>query len=46
MNYARNVWHHPLLALGAVRDFIVVDRGGAGINLQEWPLDEAVCIAV
>lgn len=46
VNYARNVWHHPLLALGAVRDFIVVDRGGAGINLQEWPLDEAVCIAV
>ena len=45
VNYARNVWHHPLLALGAVRDFIVVDRGGAGINLEEHLLDEAVCIA-
>lgn len=45
VNYARNVWHHPLLALGAVRDFIVVDRGGAGVNLEEHLLDEDVCIA-
>lgn len=45
VNYARNVWHHPLLALGAVRDFIVVDRGGAGVNLEECPLEEAVCVA-
>jgi ureidoglycolate lyase len=44
VNYAKNVWHHPLLALGAVRDFVVVDRGGAGVNLEEHPLDEAVCI--
>ena len=46
VNYAKNVWHHPLLALGAVRDFIVVDRGGAGVNLEEHPLEEAVCIAL
>ena len=46
VNYAKNVWHHPLLALGAVRDFVVVDRGGAGVNLEEHPLDEAVCIAL
>lgn len=45
VNYARDVWHHPLLALGRVRDFIVIDRGGAGVNLDEWPLDEAVCVA-
>jgi ureidoglycolate lyase len=45
VNYAKNVWHHPLLALGAVRDFVVVDRGGSGVNLEECPLDEAVCIA-
>jgi ureidoglycolate lyase len=45
VNYARNVWHHPLLALGAVRDFIVVDRGGTGVNLEEFPLEEAVCVA-
>lgn len=46
VNYARNVWHHPLLALGAVRDFIVVDRGGAGVNLEEFALEEAVCVAM
>ena len=36
VNYAKNVWHHPLLALDAVSDFLVVDRGGAGDNLQEF----------
>jgi len=45
VNYARNVWHHPLLALGAVRDFIVIDRGGAGANLEECRLDEGVQVA-
>ncbi|MBB4003306.1 ureidoglycolate lyase [Aurantimonas endophytica] len=35
VNYARNVWHHPLLALDAVSDFLVVDRGGAQANLEE-----------
>ncbi len=45
VNYARNAWHHPLLALGDVRDFIVVDRGGAGVNLEECPLEEAVFVA-
>jgi ureidoglycolate lyase len=36
VNYARNIWHHPLLALHALSDFLVVDRGGAGGNLQEF----------
>jgi ureidoglycolate lyase len=34
VNYARNIWHHPLL----VRNnslFIIVDRKGAGNNLEE-----------
>jgi ureidoglycolate lyase len=35
VNYARNVWHHPLLSLGTVSDFIVIDRSGPGDNLQE-----------
>ncbi len=35
VNYAANVWHHPLIALDAVSDFLVVDRGGDGNNLQE-----------
>jgi ureidoglycolate lyase len=38
VNYARNVWHHPLLALGEAGDFLVVDRGGEGNNLEEAPL--------
>ena len=35
VNYPRNVWHHPLLSLGDVSDFLVVDRGGSGNNLEE-----------
>ena len=33
--YAANVWHHPLLVLGEVQDFLVVDRDGDGSNLEE-----------
>jgi ureidoglycolate lyase len=33
--YAPNVWHHPLLALEHVSDFLVVDRDGPGLNLEE-----------
>jgi ureidoglycolate lyase len=36
VNYAKNIWHHPLLAFDAVSDFLVVDRGGAGENLEEY----------
>ena len=45
MNYARGTWHHPLLALQAVRDFLVVDRGGAArdANRDEYPLTDAPC---
>lgn len=35
VNYARNVWHHPLLVLDADSRFIVVDRAGPGANLEE-----------
>ncbi len=39
VNYHRNVWHHPLLSLEQTSDFMVVDRGGEGNNLEEyfWP---------
>jgi len=33
--YAPNVWHHPLIALDQVSDFLVVDRDGPGGNLEE-----------
>jgi ureidoglycolate lyase len=35
VNYRRNVLHHPLIAVGAVSDFLVVDRLGGGVNLEE-----------
>ena len=37
VNYARGVWHHPLIALEVASDFLVIDRaGGAGhSNLDE-----------
>lgn len=35
INYARNVWHHPLLVLEPDSDFLIIDRGGPGNNLEE-----------
>lgn len=48
VNYASGVWHHPILALESVCDFIVLDRQGPGENcdvitlpepgfIQPWP---------
>ncbi|WP_186270826.1 ureidoglycolate lyase [Burkholderia gladioli] len=42
VNYAKGVWHHPLIALGEVSDFVVVDRGGEGSNLNEQMLEESL----
>ncbi|THF66532.1 ureidoglycolate lyase [Pseudothauera nasutitermitis] len=44
VNYAAGVWHHPLLALQAESDFLVIDRAGPGANCDEITLDEAVYI--
>jgi ureidoglycolate lyase len=41
INYARNVWHYPLLVLGQDSDFLIIDRKGAGNNLEEAQLPEA-----
>ncbi len=35
INYAKGVWHHPLISLNVTSDFIVIDRGGDGHNLDE-----------
>lgn len=35
INYATGVWHHPLLALYEISDFLVVDRSGPGNNCDE-----------
>jgi ureidoglycolate lyase len=41
INYARNAWHHPLLVHSNSR-FIVIDRKGAGNNLEEVELLEII----
>lgn len=38
VNYRRGTWHHPLLALDALSDFVVVDRIGPGHNCEEVTL--------
>lgn len=35
VNYARGTWHHYSLALDAVSDFLVIDRGGPEKNCDE-----------
>lgn len=40
VQYSRGTWHHPLLALDAVTDFVVVDRcepsGAEDCDLRRW----------
>ena len=43
VNYARNVWHHPLLVYDADSRFLIVDRKGPGNNLEEvWLAEDFV----
>lgn len=46
VNYHANTWHHPLLALDEINSFWVVDRSGAGNNLEEmnFPSDCRIVI--
>jgi ureidoglycolate lyase len=39
--YAPGTWHGVLTPFGQAQDFVVVDRGGAGVNLEEHLFDEA-----
>ncbi len=45
VNYHPNIWHHPLISLQAQSDFLVVDRGGEGNNLEEYFFDEPYLIS-
>ncbi len=45
VNYAKGVWHHPLIALERPCDFLVIDRGGPPgdrnldeVDVSEWKL--------
>ena len=40
INYARKVWHHPLLVLDADSRFLIIDRKGPGNNLEEVWLED------
>lgn len=40
VNYHAGTWHHPVLALDGVSDFLVVDRGGDGHNCDEFFFEE------
>lgn len=44
INYRANTWHHPLMALGKISDFLVVDRSGPGNNLEEYTYPEAYVV--
>ena len=46
INIGRNVWHGVLTALEAEGDFLVVDRGGEGNNLQEHFFDTPYRVAL
>jgi ureidoglycolate lyase len=39
VNYPPGVWHHALLALETVSDFLVLDRSGPGPNCDEIRLE-------
>jgi ureidoglycolate lyase len=41
VNYARNTWHHPILVLQPMQEFLVMDRAGPGSNLEECWLEIA-----
>jgi ureidoglycolate lyase len=45
VNYRRNTWHHPLIALDQISRFLVVDRGGSGENCEEVTLDAPVLVS-
>lgn len=36
VNIHRNIWHGILTPLEGDSDFVVIDRGGDGVNLQEY----------
>ena len=40
INYPRGRWHGVLTPIGEPQDFLVVDRGGDGINLEEHFFEE------
>lgn len=46
VNYARNVWHCPLLVIDREDDFLIIDRKGPGNNLEEVTLPSPAYLEV
>lgn len=44
VNMAMNCWHAVLTPLSAISDFLIIDRGGEGENLEEYYLEEPYLI--
>ena len=40
VNYRTGTWHHPLVALEQISEFLIVDRGGEGDNCDEISLED------
>lgn len=45
VNYFADTWHHPLMVLGEISDFLVVDRDNTSENLEEFSFETAYRIA-
>jgi len=46
VNYHKGVWHHPVLALQAQDQFLIVDRAGEGNNCEEVFFAEDECFVL
>lgn len=44
VNISQNVWHGILTPLEGVSDFVVIDRGGEGNNLEEFFFDQTYIV--
>lgn len=44
VNYAKGTWHHPLIALEDMQDFLTIDRGGAGDNCDEVAFTDEIFV--
>lgn len=44
INMAMNIWHGVLTPLGETSDFLIIDRGGEGNNLEEYFFEEPYLI--
>ena len=45
VNIKKNTWHHFQIVLNRTQDFIVIDRGGGGENLEEIEVHGEVWLA-